>query len=736
MNERRNKGNDKKKKYATIRSIAISALILMSTAAIVSDNNNNNNNTQIPITGNDKQQERSAFATFPGTNGKIAFTSNRDGNFEIYVMNADGSNQQRITFDSSRESDPSWSPDGTKIAFVSDRYGSNQWDILVMNADGSNQQRLTNINSDDISPSWLPDGRRIVFVSNREDSNRNRDYDIFVMNADGSNQQRLTNNNEHEYDPSWSPNGREIAFHSWIIDSGRTDIFKINADGSSNPIRLTSTAVYEYDPSWSPNGREIAYRVDYPIDRNYELQIGADIFVMNADGSNQHDVSRSYAPIGRASDDSQPSWSPDGTKIAFTSNRDGNFEIYVMNADGSNQQRLTNNNRLDSYPDWGPRERDQDGICDDIDTQPTMFSNEFSDRNLSPAGRAFGRITERGNGFTTICELGPNPDRGVHVTDHGGSRLATIRACDDVGYILMQGRPLQFPSRWEILCHSGQASVWAEQGTVRVTLVANDGRTAIVDLPAPDRIEFRFSSGTLMSGSWRTILTVTPVADGVAGRPISLAPGGLLVIPEIIPPETRIDSATDSRGNPIESGTKTPSIDITFEFSSPDTDVSYFNCNLAVRQWLGQSWYWDWDWARSGIACTSPQSYSGLREDLYRFEVLAFDSAGNRDPTPAVFIWEVDFTAPETTIDSATDSRGNPIESGTKTPSTSILFRFSSPDTDVTGFECKLDKSDWELCSSTEGGGVTVGAHTFSVRAFDSAGNVDTTPAVFRWIVT
>ena len=135
--------------------------------------------------------------TFPGTNGKIIFASDRDGNKEIYVMDADGSNQTRLTTNSSLDVEPSWSPNGSKIAFNSDRDGNKE--IYVMNADGSNATRLTNNDSLDADLSWSPDGSKIVFNSNRGDNSK----EIYVMDADGSNQTRLTNNSAADFPPNW-----------------------------------------------------------------------------------------------------------------------------------------------------------------------------------------------------------------------------------------------------------------------------------------------------------------------------------------------------------------------------------------------------------------------------------------------------------------------------------------------------------------------------------------------------
>jgi Tol biopolymer transport system component len=118
----------------------------------------------------------------PRENGKIAFMSTRDGNWEIYVMNADGTNPTRLTNNDDLDQDPDWSPDGEKIVFISDRDGNTE--IYVMNADGTGQTRLTNTRSFELAPVWSPDGTKIAFI---------RDNNIIVMNADGTGQTRLTN---------------------------------------------------------------------------------------------------------------------------------------------------------------------------------------------------------------------------------------------------------------------------------------------------------------------------------------------------------------------------------------------------------------------------------------------------------------------------------------------------------------------------------------------------------------
>jgi Tol biopolymer transport system component len=294
---------------------------------------------------------------------KIAFVSNRDGNQEIYIMNADGSNPLRLTHAPGIDWAPSWSPDGTKIVFISERDGNDE--IYMMNADGSEQTRLTDNTANDRSPSWSPDGTRMAFISDREGN-----ADIFIMNTDGSELLKLTHNPGHDWAPSWSPDSTKLVFVSQRDEI--REIFVKNADGSEL-TRLTQNKGQNRNPSWSPDGTKIAFHSDR--DGNEE------IYIMNTDGSNQtrltknskKDVSPSWSPDSQniifSSDDDgnwelykvninstspinltnhpaeeeSGSWSPDGSKIAFGSNRDFDAELYVMDADGSNPVNLTKN---------------------------------------------------------------------------------------------------------------------------------------------------------------------------------------------------------------------------------------------------------------------------------------------------------------------------------------------------------------------------------------------------------
>jgi Tol biopolymer transport system component len=267
------------------------------------------------------------------TKGLITFESwlVPDVNPEIFMMNADGSNQIDLTNHPAADKDPAWSPDGSKIAFYSDRDGYT--DIYVMDADGSNQTNLSDSPvSRDKYPAWSPDGSKIAFTSDREFN-----VYLYVMDADGTNKRRLTTEPASDLWPTWSPDGTKLAFTSWRI--GSPGIFVIEID-RSNETRLTDNEG-DSQPAWSPNGDKIAFSRIIG-GRNVEIH------VMGADGSN----------VARLTDnpdsDDFPAWSPDGTKIAFSSFRDGTKEIYVMEADGTNQTRLTKDLRTDCCPSWSP----------------------------------------------------------------------------------------------------------------------------------------------------------------------------------------------------------------------------------------------------------------------------------------------------------------------------------------------------------------------------------------------
>ena len=261
-------------------------------------------------------------------NGKIAFQTQRTGNFEIFLMNPDGTNLVNISNNPAIDANPHWSLDGTKIAFDSTRDGDTE--IYVMNANGTNQTRLTFSALIDGSPSFSPDGTKIVFQSRRTGN-----FEIFVMNADGTNQTQLTNAAGNDLHPSFSPDGTKIIFDS--LRDGNAEIYIMNADGS-NETRLTNNPTADQAPSFSPNGKKVAFQ------RHVNSQ--AQIMTMNPDGSNQTQLTST------SSSKFSPVFSADGNSISFVAGTNNDEEIFIMRADGTGPNQITSSVGDDISAAW------------------------------------------------------------------------------------------------------------------------------------------------------------------------------------------------------------------------------------------------------------------------------------------------------------------------------------------------------------------------------------------------
>ena len=279
---------------------------------------------------------------------RIAFVSDRDGDREIYLMDADGSKQINLTRNPADEVFAVWSPSGERIAFMSDRDGN--WEIYVMNADGSNQTRLTNSPAVDMVPSWSPDGNRIVFTSNGRgapDANGGTNSDLYVINADGSGLVRLTGDAVDEFGAAWPLDGLSIAFISG--GPGGTGIFLISP-GGTDLRRISGDLDVGGQPIWSPAGSQVAFLSVVVLGEQLDgiLEFHSELHIVNADGSGLRRLTSNQAG------DWSPAWLLDGDRIAFQSDRDGNKEIYVIDADRSNQTNLTNSPGADQGPFWSP----------------------------------------------------------------------------------------------------------------------------------------------------------------------------------------------------------------------------------------------------------------------------------------------------------------------------------------------------------------------------------------------
>lgn len=342
------------------------------------------------------------------SDGRIVFQSNRDGNYDLYVINPDGSDLRKIADFPNTQFDPDdnngffSSPDGSKIAYYSDDEGNSE--IYVIDIDrGTPPSNLTHNGADDFWGAWSPDGRQIAFVSDRDavliDPNRDSwTNNIYVMNANGTNVRRLTvDNTTRQFGSlSWSPNEKILASGISSDSPNRisTSLVYLLSPNDPGLVTLNSSADVVYGiVAWSPNGKHILYSESGSMSNV--------IKIMDADGTNQVALSNdllgiainaSWSPDGdcilfstlqfqiqsgtrkfyiysvdvdgmdlvalsndSSAYDTSPSWSPDGKHIVFASKRDeGEYHLYIMNSDGTNLRKLTNGPGEEAAPNWLP----------------------------------------------------------------------------------------------------------------------------------------------------------------------------------------------------------------------------------------------------------------------------------------------------------------------------------------------------------------------------------------------
>lgn len=231
--------------------------------------------------------------------------------------------------DPPRDGAPNWFPDGQAIVFAAE-IGPGHADIFRMNVDGTGRQPLTMHPANDSSPAVSPDGSRIAFESDRDGNS-----EIYVMNADGRHLTRLTHDPARDGAPAWSPDGRRIVFTSERDNRAGADVYVMNADGSGLE-RLTDDLT-NWAPQFSPDGSQVA------------VQVGRDVYVIDLRSRTRRRLT--FEP----QDGMNPTWSPDGTRMAFVTTRNRRAEIFTMNADGAEQKQLVTmarGNVID--PRWSP----------------------------------------------------------------------------------------------------------------------------------------------------------------------------------------------------------------------------------------------------------------------------------------------------------------------------------------------------------------------------------------------
>lgn len=276
--------------------------------------------------------------------GEILFISRRISNsadWQIFIMNANGTNQRAVSNNLVRCSPPILSNDKTKIAFTT--YDNNfYYNLYVIDIDGQNQKFLSKGKQFCGSPAWSPDDSRIAFVKN--DNNIGGTYDIYTIKADGSNELKLTSQNDN-FSPQYFPDNNSLIFSSSI--NTWTGIYKMSVDGSNKQL-LTPKNKSFVDPKISPNGNMIS------ITSN-DLK-GSQIFVMNSDGNNLKQltftVSSRIYPGTSPDGNCNASWSPIGNKLAYVSYENGSPDIFIINSNGTENKRLTDSPLRDENPVW------------------------------------------------------------------------------------------------------------------------------------------------------------------------------------------------------------------------------------------------------------------------------------------------------------------------------------------------------------------------------------------------
>lgn len=246
--------------------------------------------------------------------GLVVFQSNRVGGWKLFVARLDGSELRQLTSGPGEDVTPIWSPDGTQVVFVSSRGGNE--DVWIVRADGTAPRNLTNHPASDSHPSWSPDGRLIVFCSTRGDGDND---DVYITSVDGSGLRRLTDNGPNwDTFPSFSPDGRTILFRRLLRQPARegiltnSEVMVMNTDGTG-VVNLTRHAGFDGWPSWSPDGRRIAFSSN----RSDAYQV----YIMNADRSGLMRV------VDSPYTDVRPQWLPDGRGLIFNRERDGRIEM-------------------------------------------------------------------------------------------------------------------------------------------------------------------------------------------------------------------------------------------------------------------------------------------------------------------------------------------------------------------------------------------------------------------------
>jgi TolB protein len=415
--------------------------------------------------------------------GKIAFSSQRDGTWQIMAMNADGSDETSLTKKFGTYARPAWSPDGTKLGVridIDTGSGIAVMDVRHENGrlTGSQPVAITDAFAD--SPRWSPDGKKLIYSA----AEGSGGWLTYLADITSGTTTQLTGIPENSIDLDWSPDGSRIAF-SFYTDAANqvSDLYVINVDGTGLTQLTNTPNIGEAMPAWSPDGSRIAFAA-YDNSRGPDYR--QDIFIFNSDGTNLFQLTSDPAS------DFDPAWSPDGRQIAFASernaNNDANLEIYLINADGTGEMRLTNNHYTDRWPSWRARQAE----------------------DAAPAA----------------CE--PALSQVGDVTIPAGTRFADPQAFSKVWRVQNTGTCTWTPTSYRLRWVEGEQMGAAAEIMIPGAIQPGAAADLVVPLVAPD------SPGS-HQGAWQMFDGAGQAVPGPDGNPAHLA-----VSIEVLPPGSAV----------------------------------------------------------------------------------------------------------------------------------------------------------------------------------------------------
>jgi Tol biopolymer transport system component len=627
---------------------------------------------------------QSAGANFPSRNDQIVFTSTRDGSgvWRLYKMDADGTNQTRVTTNNATEEFPVPSPDGSKIAFAAKLDGSGYEHVYKMDASGQNTTLLTQGgNNLDYQPAWSPDGSKIAYAEWSGGSN----YDMLKMDANGQNKTVLINTSAVEDRPAWSPGGSKIVFET--NTNGNYDIYKMDA-GGQNVTRLTTSSADDKFPSFSPDGSKIVFGSNR--DGNFE------IYKMDADGSNQTRVTNNSAT------DYLPRYSPLGNRIVFARTISGFDQIFSMDPNGSNVTQLTNSVRTNTQPAWGPDTQAPSLSIDSGPSGPTnnvrptfSFSSDDSTATLACS-------IDTGTPNFGSCSGASSHQSASDLAD--GDYTFRVKATDASGNSTTPSRSFTIDTQ------PPSVSVDPDPGDFDPSTTTTNARPT-----------FHFSTGngsdTFQCSIDTGIANFGPCSGQGVHRPDSgLSDGDY---------SFRV-KATDTAGN-SEIGVRTFSV-------RPDTFITFGPngpTNIAAPVFTyastvsGSSFECRVDTTPFAACSSSGYASPALADGFHTFSVRAIGPQGHTDQTPATQAFTVDTVAPSLSFQYGPTGAINAARP---------TFGFSTDDETATA-SCKLNDGDYAPCTTNKTyqpeSALGNGDYTLAVRMTDPAGNESTATRSF-----